>query len=222
MAADNVYRKIEIFYQKKKELNRIVRKTRMERYFRELAWQGRTDALLKRVFGVVSTLLAFMAERKLGAFYLLTCYDYVELFHIYASTRPKLRLIEPNIEMFFSYLDDFLRVMAPDDEEVRTVLQEGRALFFENGAFSIPERPDYDEFCDTLEHTEELNEEALDHLNDILDGLVTDMIAYFQREEHRQDFARAIMLFSGPYIKPEAADENWWLSFWDYFFFDSR
>lgn len=220
MAADNVYRKIELFYQKKKELNRIVRKTRMERYFRELAWQGRTDALLKRVFGVVSTLLAFMAERKLGAFYLLTCYDYVELFHIYASTRPKLRLIEPNIEMFFSYLDDFLRVMAPDDEEARTVLQEGRALFFENGAFSMPERPDYDEFCDTLEHTEELNEEALDHLNDILDGLVTDMIAYFQREEHRQDFARAIMLFSGPYIKPEAADENWWLSFWDYFFFD--
>ncbi|MBO4852437.1 MAG: hypothetical protein J5477_02250, partial [Schwartzia sp.] len=220
MATDNVYRKIELFYQRKKESNMIVRKTRMERYFRELAWQGKTDALLRRIFGVVSTLLAFMVQRKLGAFYLLTRYDYVELFHIYASARPKLRLIEQNVELFFSYLNDFLQAMTPDDEEVHTVLRESRALFYENGVFAIPERQNYDEFCDTLEHTEEIDEDALDHLNELLDGLVTDMIAYFQRDEHRQDFARAIMLFSGPYIKPENADENWWLSFWDYFFFD--
>ena len=220
MATDNVYRKIELFYQGKKESNMIVRKTRMERYFRELAWQGKTDALLRRIFGVVSTLLAFMVQRKLGAFYLLTRYDYVELFHIYASARPKLRLIEQNVELFFSYLNDFLQAMTPDDEEVHTVLRESRALFYENGIFAIPERQNYDEFCDTLEHTEEIDEEALDHLNELLDGLVTDMIAFFQRDEHRQDFARAMMLFSGPYIKPEDADENWWMSFWDYFFFD--
>ncbi len=220
MATDNVYRKIELFYQRQKESNMIVRKTRMERYFREMAWQGKTDALLRRAFGVISTLLVFMIRRKLGAFYLLTCYDYVELFHIYASSRPKLRLIEQNVEMFFSYLNDFLCSMTPGDEEVRTVLEEGRALFYENGEFAIPERQNYDEFCDTLEHTEEISEAALEHLNKLLDGLVTDMISFFQGKEHRQDFARAIMLFAGPYIKPEDADENWWMSFWDYFFFD--
>ena len=58
MATDNVYRKIELFYQKKKQLNMVVKKAQMERYFREMAWKGKNDALLRRIFCVISSMLA--------------------------------------------------------------------------------------------------------------------------------------------------------------------
>ena len=220
MDTDNVYRRIDVFYQRRKELNKIIRKQRMERYFRELAWQGKSDLLLRRIFGVVSSLLRYMLRQKLYFFSLLTRYDYVEIFYQYAAARPKLRLIEKNVETFFDCLEQFLMAIAPDDAEAGNSLDEGRELFYEHGFFSIPERQEYDAFCDTLEHTEEIGEDELNHLNEILDSLIADMIRFFQQKELHSDFARAVVLYAGPYIKPEEADENWWMGFWDYFFFD--
>ena len=220
MATDNVYRKIELFYQKKKQLNMVVKKAQMERYFREMAWKGKNDALLRRIFGVISSMLVYMNHRKLGDFHLLTRYDFVEIFYVYADTRPNLRLIEQNVELFFSYLEDFIHVVASDDKEILNALHEGCGLFYDGGVFSLPDRQEYDAFCDTLEHTEEISEDELEHLNELLDGLVSGMIAYFQRDELRPDFSRAVMLYSGPFVEPEKADENWWMGFWDYFFFD--
>ena len=100
MDTDNVYRRIDVFYQRRKELNKIVRKQRMERYFRELAWQGKSDLMLRRIFGVVSSMLKYMLRQKLFYFSLLTRYDYIEIFYLYVSARPKLRLIEKNVELF--------------------------------------------------------------------------------------------------------------------------
>ena len=220
MDTDNVYRRIEVFYQRRKELNKIVRKQRIERYFRELAWQGKSDLILRRIFGVVSSMLKYMLRQKLYYFSYLTRYDYVEIFYLYVSARPKLRLIEKNVEMFFNCLEQFLKAMAPNEAETKNSLSEGRELFYEHGFFAIPERQEYDAFCDTLEHTEEIDEDALNHLNEILDSLIADMIRFFQRKELHVDFARAVMLYAGPYVKPEEADENWWMGFWDYFFFD--
>ncbi len=220
MDTDNVYRRIETFYRRRKELNKILRKTRMERYFRELAWQGKRDLLLRRIFGVVSAMLDYMLRQRLYSFSLLTRHDYVEIFHQYAAARPKLRQIERNVEMFFGYLEQFLKAIVPDDVESVKSLSEGRALFYESGMFSVPERQEYDSFCDMLEHTDEVGEEVLDHLNELLDTLIADMIRYFQRKEMHPDFARAVALYAGPYVKPEEADENWWMGFWDYFFFD--
>lgn len=220
METDNVYRRIEIFYRRRKELNRILRKARMERYFRELAWQGKNDLLLRRIFGVVSAMMDYMLRQRLAAFSLLTRYDYVEIFHRYAAARPKLRQIERNVEMFFSFLEQFLKAVVPDDTESVKALSEGRELFYESGVFSIPERQEYDPFCDLLEHTDEIGEDVLDHLNELLDTLIANMIRYFQKKEMRPDFARAVALYAGPYVKPEEADENWWMGFWDYFFFD--
>ena len=217
---DNVYRKIEMLYQRRKQLNKLVRKERMERYFRELAWQGKTDTLLRRIFGVISAMLSYMVRRRLNSFYLLTRYDFVEIFYCYADVRPKLRLIEQNVEMFFGYLEAFLRTTTSEDSEVLAALGEGRGMFYQGDGFSLPDRQEYDEFCDLLEHTEEIGEEDLDHLNELLDRLVSDMISYFQRNELRPDFARAVMLYSGPFVESEKADENWWMGFWDYFFFD--
>ena len=220
MDTDNEYRRIEVFYQRRRELNKIIRKQRMERYFRELAWKGKSDLLLRRIFGVVSSMLKYMLRQKLYFFSLLTRYDYVEIFYLYAASRPKLRLIEKNVELFFDCLEQFLKAMAPNDAEAEKSLSEGHDLFYEHGFFSIPERQEYDAFCDTLEHTEEIDEDALNHLNEILDSLIADMIRFFQRKELHADFARAVVLYAGPYIKPEEADENWWMGFWDYFFFD--
>ncbi len=220
VATDNVYRRIDLFYQSRRELNQIVGKSRTERYFRELAWQGNNDAVLRRIFGVVSTALDYMLQRNLYTFDILTRYDYVEIFYAYASSRPKLRLIEKNVEMFFSSLEGFMKAMAPEETEFLVSMDESRAMFYENGTFAIPERQEYDEFCDTLEHMEDIGEDSLDHLNELLDGLVADMIRFFQKKACRSDFARAVALYSGPYIDPEQADENWWMGFWDYFFFD--
>ncbi|MBQ8697773.1 MAG: hypothetical protein IJ521_02070, partial [Schwartzia sp.] len=147
MTTDNVYRKIEVFYQRRKQLNKLVRKARMERYFREMAWKGKSDALLQRVFGVVSAMLSYMARHRLESFYLLTRYDFLEIFYCYADVRPKLRLSEQNVNMFFDYLEAFLRAMTDGDSEVMAALEEGRALFCEGGTFSMPERLEYDEFC---------------------------------------------------------------------------
>lgn len=220
MATDNVYRKIELFYQNNKQLNMIIKKTQMDRYFREMAWKGKSDLLLRRIFGVISAMLAYMNHRKLGDYHLLTRYDFVEIFYMYADTRPNLRLIKQNVEMFFSYLEDFIQLMASDDKEILNALHEGRSLFYDRGCFALPDRQEYDAFCDTLEHTEEISEDEMEHLNYLLDGLVSRMIAYFQRDELRPDFSRAVMLYAGPFVEPEKADENWWMGFWDYFFFD--
>ena len=220
MDTDNVYHRIEILYQRRKELNKIVRKQRMERYFRELAWQGKSDLLMQRIFGIISSMLKYMLRRKLFYFSLLTRYDYVEIFHLYISTRPKLRLIEKNVDLFFDCLEQFLKAVAPNDVEIAAAFSEGHELFYETGYFSIPEPQEYDTFCDALEHMEEIDEDALNHLNEILDSLIADMIRFFQRKELHADFARAVALYAGPYIKPEEADENWWMGFWDYFFFD--
>lgn len=220
MATDNVYRKIELFYQKKKQLNRIVGKAQMERYFREMAWKGKSDALLRRMFGVISAMLAYMNHRKLGSFHLLTRYDFVEIFYLYADTRPNLRLIEQNVEMFFAYLEEFIEATVSENGEILSALREGRHLFYAGDVFSLPDRQEYDAFCDALEHTEEISEDELEHLNSLLDGLVSGMIAYFQRDELRPDFSRAVMLYAGPFVEPEKADESWWRGFWDYFFFD--
>lgn len=220
MDTDNVYRRIDFFYQRRKELNKILRQQRMERYFRELAWQGKSDLLLRRIFGIVSAMLKYMLRHRLYDFSLLTRYDYVEIFYLYASVRPKLRRIEKNVDMFLDCLEQFLKSIVPDDAETANALSEGRELFYETGSFAMPERQDYDPFCDTLEHAEEIGEDALIHLNEILDTLIADMVRFFQQKECHADFARAIVLYAGPYVKPEDADENWWMSFWDYFFFD--
>ena len=220
MDTDNVYRRIEILYQRRKELNKIVRKQRVERYFRELAWQGKSDLLLQRLFGIISSMLKYMLRRKLFYFSLLTRYDYVEIFHLYASTRPKLRLIEKNVSLFFDCLEQFLKAIVPNDAETAVSLSEGHELFYEVGYFAIPEPQEYDAFCDALEHTDEIDDDTLNHLNEILDSLIANMIRFFQQKELHADFARAVALYAGPYIKPEEADENWWMGFWDYFFFD--
>ena len=218
---DNVYRRVASFYQYRPRAAEIVRKARVERYFRQLAWAGGSDTGLRRIWGVVSALLTYMLDMQLASFYALTKYDYMEAFYQYADARPRLRLNEKNVAMFFDALEAFLRVMTKEDEELLETFSEGRGLFSEGGQFRLPERQEYDEFCDALEHMEDIGAEGVEHLNDILDRLISAMSTYFRRKVFKRDFERAAMLYSGPSeFREEDDEEDFWFGFWDYFFFD--
>ena len=218
---DNVYRRVASFYLYRPRAAEIVRRARVERYFRRLAWAGGSETGLRRIWGAVSALFAYMLDMRLTSFYALTKYDYMEAFYQYADARPRLRLNEKNVSAFFDALEAFLREMTKEDAEISEVLAEGRGLFFEGGSFRLPERQEYDEFCDALEHMEDIGPEGVEHLNEILDGLISSMSAYFRGKAFKRDFERAAMLYSGPpEFRAEEDEEDFWFGFWDYFFFD--
>lgn len=218
---NNVYRLVSLFYEKREKTTAIVRRERIDRYFRSLAWQGKPDAILKRIWGAVSSLLEFMGEWKIYSFFLLTKNDFVEVFFRYAEARPNFRMIEKNVLMFLGYLEDFIKKCVKDPDDLVLTLEDVRRAFYVDAKFTIPDRHEYNELTDALEHADELTGEEADKLNDILDGLVVRMGDYFRREKFSRDFTRALTLFGGPYRDASLeGGDDFWYGFWDYFFFD--
>lgn len=217
---NNVYRQVELFYEKHPELPGVVARAAVERYLRELAWQGKADAELRQVWAMIAAVLSVLDELGLDSFAELSSYDYQAALYNYADTKGASPPTESLVTAMFAQLEDFLR---RDDESGEAVkrLRAGRESFYERGRFTLPERPEYDEVCLAFAHIDELTEPQEAELNDFLNNMVTQIKLYFQDPRLSRDLQRAMTMFLGP-TRPEDFDINdaMWYNFWDYFLFD--
>lgn len=220
---DNVYRQVALFYRNCDKSNDLIEQDTMERYLRKMAWQGKSDAELKDIWQVVAAVLTYIDEMNLLSFASLTIHDYQELFWKYGDKHTDFVLSEAEVQRFFVILQQFFDSFLPvsDRAACTDVLQQAKASFYQKNKFVLPKRQDYDAFYSVLEHLDEIDQDTAEKLNALLEKLLNRVGDYFRRAAFSVDLTRAIALYVGPFTDGnEDKKEEFWFSFWDYFFFD--
>ncbi|MFV0636035.1 hypothetical protein [Mitsuokella sp. WILCCON 0060] len=226
---NNVYALVEHFYENHVDAEKILAQEIIEKYLRKKAWHGADDAELRRIWQAVSMLITYVEQMNLYSFASLTIYDYQEILYRLAQDNQDFSLQEDCVNAFFDIVEDFYRSYQKKygSEEDLSYIRDARESLYDNGHFVMPPRRSQDEFYTSLNHQEEVTEEDVDHLNDLLDNLLTRIGRYFHQKDFERDMDRALLLYSGPECttlpqKESQSDEKdtFWLSFWDYFLFD--
>lgn len=223
----NVYSLVECFYEENHDAELIVPREAVEAYLRRNAWHGAEDGDLKRIWSMISLLIAYVDQLELYSLASLTVYDYQEIIYRYSDSWQDFSLTEPDVnklldavETFYAYL---YRTRKGDD--YRPGLKLAREALYEGDYFFLPARRDGDEFYCSLEHMEEVPTETLQRLNKMLDDLLHRVDDYYKQPPFRQDMDRAVVMYAGPeYDGSEgmSPDEqhDFWFGFWDFFLFD--
>jgi hypothetical protein len=222
---ENVYGVVATFYRKNKSCEELLSHDDMDSYLRRRAWHGATDDELKRIWDAMAILILYIRRFGLYSFTSLNEHDYQEALFMASDIRKELVLDEAYVMAFFKSLADIYAYLDEAGYEVDPVrLGRARAAFFREGKFCLPERQGHDEFLNMLEHLDEFSgdiEKESARLDDLLEALLHRIGEYFRRPSFLMDITRAIALFSGPLADTDTKDnEDFWYSFWDYFFFD--
>ena len=226
---NNVYALVEHFYENHVDAEKILAQDFVEKYLRKKAWHGAHDEELRRVWRAVSMLITYVEQVNLYSFASLSIYDYQEILYRLAQDDEDFSLTEDCVNDFFDAVEDFYQAYQQEygEDEDLSYVRDARESVYDNGRFVMPPRRSQDEFYTSLNHQEEVTEDDVDHLNEILESLLTRISRYFRQKEFERELDRALLLYSGPECttlpqENAEADEKdtFWLSFWDYFLFD--
>lgn len=128
-------------------------------------------------------------------------------------------------------------------EEIKAIWDGYQTFFREDGKFYRPDYLPHDELFFAMEHGFEVSEKDFETLNHGLENLMNLVQSYFREKNYlKMDYVRALILFLGMAQKPSLEereemkkssssgggkfnmtlpeDEEFWLAFWDYFFWD--
>ena len=218
---DNVYRRVALFYRNHESCD-AVDQDLVERYLRKMAWRQVPDAKLKNIWQVIAIVLSYLDEMTLLSFDSLTVHDYQELVWEYHDAQVAGSTSEEEVQRFFAILRGFFVFLEKESgDSFLAGLDEAKTTFYKNDKFVLPERQAYDEFYTILEHLDEIDADTAEKLNLLLENLLNRVGDYFRRSTFSRDLSRAISLYAGPFVEgPEDEKEEFWFSFWDYFFFD--
>ena len=219
---DNVYGQVAVFYTNHQEADDILSKDIIERYLRKFAWRGSSDQEMCAIWSAIESLLLYIENMKLYSLDSLNVYDYQEILYRRQDTQTGFKLSETQVYGFFQILESFyLYLKKLDYDDYLPVLKEARESFSKDGTFFLPERQDQDEFYNNLSHLDEISLEEADKLNELLEQLLNKVGEYYRRPSFVLDLTRAVSIYAGPFMEvSKDNEEDFWFSFWDYFFFD--
>lgn len=216
---NNVYKQVSTFYQKHPEMEEIFEQELIERYLRKCAWRGSIDENLKKIWSDIAAIILYVEHLDLLSFLSLNTYDYQMILckkYSSALSEERVRDFFDNIIQFYKYLMKLGYL-----EKDPNILLEAQQSFYINGIFQPPVLKEADEYYDLLHHLEDITPEEADQLNLLLDMLLNKVGEYFRNPLFLRDITRAIMLYKEPFWEENPEEnEDFWFSFWDYFFFD--
>jgi hypothetical protein len=216
---ENVYEQISTFYAQNLEIEGILAKDLVERYLRKCAWRGGKDEQLKRVWNEISGILVYIDDLDLFSFDSLDIYDYQEIL---CRTEAGTSSSESCVEAFFQDIMQFYKYLIGlgyiDNYDT---LSNAQKLFYHDSVFKFPDVQGTDQYYELLRHLDEVAPEQVEQLNSLLDTLLNKVGEYFRQAVFLADLTRAVMLYTEPFgDDAHKEDEEFWFSFWDYFFFD--
>lgn len=221
---DNVYGQVESFYNKNAEMENILHRDLIEKYLRKCAWNGDSEEELKGIWQVLCCILEYMYENDIIVLDYLTMYDYQEMLYDGKYQPHKELVTEEAVAGFFKYLERFYTYIKEYGYgDHLAMLERARASFYDEGKFVYPDTDGQDAFYKDLVHLDNLSFEDTEQLNTMLESLLNRVGEYFRQPLFTGDLTRALTLYSGPFeIKEEDSkgNEEFWFTFWDYFFFD--
>lgn len=224
----NIYDRVELFYYENEDAEDIISRKKLERYFRQCAWQGKTDDDLQELWPVIELTLLYMLEKEIENFEQLNMYDYQLMLYlaaqgslgdnVYLLTEENVKYYAAEMKAFYKYL---LNGYIDEDDRLSFMLQEFVNSVYVQGKFDYPEVDENDQFFDTLLHSEELSSEETNNMNLILEKLLNKIGDYYKGRKFFNDLNRAMLLFCDPAMSEEdRAEKDFWFSFWDFFMFD--
>lgn len=219
---DNVYRQVAVFYRENPDLKELLSQELIEKYLRKCAWNGMSDAELRKAWDAIAVVLLYIKQLELFSLESLTVHDYQEALYMAQDEHKEWLLSEPKVTSFFQALDNFYTYLLKlGYDDYRKGLELARQTFWENDDFVLPERQGHDEFFNSLDHLEELSQEDVEKLNELLENLLNKAGEYFRRPPFLFDLTRAVSIYAGPFMEiAKDNEDDFWFSFWDYFFFD--
>lgn len=216
---ENIYARVERFYQAKPEADLVLPQRVLERYLRRQAWHGKHEQDLQPLLEVIATTLTLTVDLELDTLEALSVFDYQELLYRYQQQHPEFDFSEKATLAIFAKLKAFYSYLAEkyDVGELLNILTKAQDSLYVDGVFTQPPYRQPGDFYSSLEHREELSEADLAQLNVLLDELLQKICDYFQDGRFWRDLDRASALFFGPHV---ASDDERMEGFWDYFLFD--
>ena len=231
--AENVYALMDSFYLEHTDAELILPKDIVERYFRRKAWGGASDTELRKFWLLLQLINEYVAEQELGSIGGLSVFDYQEILYRYEELQADFRLEKDSVHELLQALDEFMAYWSRNGQsavdDYRIFLQDVEDSLYVDNIFLMPPRRTDKEFYRGLDSDDGDSEEEVEHLNEILDGVLKGMAKFFEAEKYSQDHERALRIYCGPaYEAPEVtedeqlngSDSEFWLGFWDYFMFD--
>ena len=215
---NNVYKQVSTFYRKYPESEDIFEQNLIERYLRKCAWRGNRDEKLRKIWSDIAAILLYIGRLDLLSFLSLNVYDY----QVILCKKYEHSLHEANVQDFFCNIMSFYKyLISLGYVENDDILCEARQSFYIKGVFYVPVLKEADAYYDLLHHLDDITPEEADQLNLLLDTLLNKVGEYFRSTLFLRDITRAIMLYKEPFWEGTPEDkEEFWFSFWDYFFFD--
>ena len=218
---ENVYTKVAAFYKKNNVVEDVLPRQIVEQYLRGCAWRGASDRELQDNFELLALLAVYAVNAGFDSLADMQVYDYYDfLAHVTADGNIE-QLTEKEVNCFFDVIRVFYSFLAKlGYGDFVPALDAARMLFYREEKFAFPARDDVDELAELLDNIEFITPEEAERLDLMLDRIMWRMTEFFQEDKYRRDLVRAIALYAGPMWDGKTTDEDFWLSFWDYFFFD--
>ncbi len=219
----NVYDEVRQFYDQDVDGYTAVSRDLVEGFLRQKAWGGADDEELRDIWANLRMFLLYLQHTEADGPEAITYQEYSRVIKWLTSHVKGFKATLKPVRRFFNILIEFYRHLAvkkvvADTSELEQAAQEiagGRKIKLLD-----------DRRLGLGKSTAALTEEISDMVNDIVEGLMLKLGAFFQRQEFHDDFQRALFLFAGPLNTlpdSEPGEFNlFWQEFWDYFLFDYR
>lgn len=218
----NVYDEVKHFFDEEAASSPAVRRDWVEGFLRQKAWAGANDEGLREIWTNLRMFLLYLDHTEAAYLEEIPHREYSRVIQWLAVHVKGFKATLKPVRRFFNILIDFYRFLAlkkllTDTSGLEKAAQEiagGKKIKLEDRNTVVRKAADA------------LGEELDQVVNDIVEGLMLKLGAFFQRKEFNDDFQRALFLFAGPLnTLPDAEPGEFsmfWQEFWDYFLFDYR
>lgn len=218
----NVYDEVKHFFEEEMANSPAVRRDWVEGFLRQKAWGGAGDDGLREIWTNLRMFFLYLDHTEAADIENIPRKEYSRVIQWLAVHVKGFKATLKPVRRFFNVLIDFYRFLAlkklvTDTSGLEQAAEEiagGRKIKLDDRNTAMRKAVDT------------LGEEMDQVVNDIVEGLMLKLGAFFQRKEFNDDFQRALFLFAGPLSTlpdTEPGEFNlFWQEFWDFFLFDYR
>ncbi len=218
----NVYDEVKHYFEEEAANSPVVRRDWVEGFLRQKAWGGASEEELREIWVNLRMFLLYLDNTEAAYLEEIPNWEYTRVIQWLAVHVKGFKATLKPVRRFFNILIDFYRFLA-----LKKILSDTSGL--EQAAREIAGgkkiKLDYRNLV-ICKATDSFGDEIERVVNEIVEGLMLKLGAFFQRREFNDDFQRALFMFAGPVSTLPAAGPGefsmFWQEFWDYFLFDYR
>lgn len=226
----NVYEQVKIFYSANESWEPVIEKEWVEGFLRQKAWAGTGDEILKETWYQLQLFIVYLAHSEIYDLSEVSKKEYSLAVQWLSTHIPDFKMSIKQVRGFFDTLVEFYQYLLS-----KKLIDNMDELYEAAKEIAGGKKVKLDVPTDLLTQMRLLGEakerqiahfsdDATDlsrYISEAIESLMFKLGKYFQQEEFRHDFDRALYLYTGPFdTVPEDQEDEFWLGFWDYFLFD--